>query len=607
MSIALLSEVYGEVRRLAIAGSGLAGGDFRLKKLAPPLRKAAAKAPVFGKVADAVEKLVDGPPQDSADALLELNTLVSAILYTQGETGAEGKLDPIETSDFALSVTQTGARVLKPLIEALTGTGSGRQEIIVDAHQRGAFKDLRLIRPALQAIDDGYGEIADFVAEKVLPIYGNAIYDDLKGTYDPKGKGGAARRLRLMHRLDPEATRETVVQALDSGSKEVKLAALECLKGSRASIPYLLEQVKAKAAEIRQVALRCIAQFTDDTVVDSLIQALSGKDLALASQAASQNPSPKLLAFLLQEAEKQLDGLFAAGNKADAKARPGRFHSLLGCFASRRDKQSIAFLTRCFERREEIGRVKGDDCSGAEINRRVASLLVGTVSKPALKLVVDSHPTLDADLLDVALVAAIRTRKPSEVYELFSPYYLAEGAMKKKSHAAQKRECVRSLLANWSFRSANYADIDFDGEFFDTEDIPKDAQMDPRWLDAAVQAGDQELVRALARPGHKGACGLLSDAVAAILAKKGDMDYEVSGILEAMIRIGHPATVETYLDVIKKAAASKRGYYVYWLARLIPDLPPTAVEKLEALLPSLPEKIVDQLAPYVLELKAKAN
>src|SRR5688572_17575987 len=102
MSIAVLSQVYDEVRRLAIAGSNLAAGDFRLKKLVPPLEASAAKAPVFGKVAQAITAAIDAPAKDSAAALLELSTLVSAILYTQGETGVEGKLEPIESTEIGL-------------------------------------------------------------------------------------------------------------------------------------------------------------------------------------------------------------------------------------------------------------------------------------------------------------------------------------------------------------------------------------------------------------------------------------------------------------------------------------------------------------------------
>ena len=58
MSIAVLTQVYDEVRRLAIAGSVVAGGDFRLKRLVPPLEQAGQKAPVFAKVGQAVDQLV---------------------------------------------------------------------------------------------------------------------------------------------------------------------------------------------------------------------------------------------------------------------------------------------------------------------------------------------------------------------------------------------------------------------------------------------------------------------------------------------------------------------------------------------------------------------
>src|SRR5260221_9430194 len=153
MSIAILTQVYDEMRRLAIAGSVVAPGDFRLKKLIAPLEQAGAKAPVFAKAAEAVKAVVDGDEKNSAAALLELTTLVSAVLYTQGETGAPGTLEALETTDLGTQTSQASARVLKPLLEALTTTGSGRLELIRDAFERGAFRDLRLATPALDGID----------------------------------------------------------------------------------------------------------------------------------------------------------------------------------------------------------------------------------------------------------------------------------------------------------------------------------------------------------------------------------------------------------------------------------------------------------------------
>ena len=88
MSIAVLNEVYTETRRLAIAGSVVAPGDFRLKKLVEPLKKAGVKAPVFAKVAESVEEVINSTDRTSATSLLNLSSLVCSILFTQGATVA---------------------------------------------------------------------------------------------------------------------------------------------------------------------------------------------------------------------------------------------------------------------------------------------------------------------------------------------------------------------------------------------------------------------------------------------------------------------------------------------------------------------------------------
>src|SRR5258706_317990 len=130
MSIAVLTQVYDEARRLAVAGSVVARGDFRLKKLLPPLAQAAPKAPVFA-------------------------------------------------------------------------------------------------------------EVADYLADEVLPLYGGAILSELRAKYDPKGTKGHPRRLKLMHALDPAGARELVTQALEVGSKDVKVAAIECLGAAGEDLSYL--------------------------------------------------------------------------------------------------------------------------------------------------------------------------------------------------------------------------------------------------------------------------------------------------------------------------------------------------------------------------------
>ncbi|HEX9059431.1 MAG TPA: hypothetical protein VF941_04565, partial [Clostridia bacterium] len=96
MSIALVFELNTELRRLFIAGSELAAGDFRLLKLLPQIKKSGEKSPVFQRVADSLEKLLTPETGKVAERLLELSSLTNAIVSTQGETGISGDMKEID-------------------------------------------------------------------------------------------------------------------------------------------------------------------------------------------------------------------------------------------------------------------------------------------------------------------------------------------------------------------------------------------------------------------------------------------------------------------------------------------------------------------------------
>lgn len=609
MSIAALVQVQEELRRLAIAGSNLAPGDFRLKKLVPTLEKAGAKAPVFAKVAEVTERLVDGKEKDAPQTMLELSTLVGAVLYTQGETGTKGAIKAIETTDMGPLETGTSARVLKPLIEALTTTGSGRLEIIRDAIERGAFRDLRLVNPAIAAIDDPYGEIADLVCEKVLPKYGKVIYPGLRESFDHKARAGHVRRLKLMHALDPKETYELVELSLESGSKEMKVAALTCLKGSKEGLPHLLDQVKAKAKDVREAAYEGMSETKDPEVTKAFQAGLTGKDLDIAALPASRNPDPKLCDWLVDEGRAQLEALFTTKAKSKVGPLVSNFHSFLTCFNRRSDKKSVEFLGDCFERREELAKLSGKYVDGEAIVMKVAGLLCHTDAKKHLAVVASAHERLPASVLSFAMVAGALAWKPAEVYDTFSPYLLAKKPAKAKRNdpTEERRHAIASVLSQSSYvHRWWYLDYHLD---LDIADRAEDLKFDDRWLDAAVEIDDVHLVITLVRKKHPASAKYLESKVRH-LNKKRDTDWELLQALEAMLNTDHPRATELYLEVLEKHLGKKTrrtyyGYHAYWLGRLIPMLPNSAVADLEAMLPNLHENAVDAIADYVVDLKSK--
>ena len=353
MSIALIEESAKEVRRLAIAGSPLAVGDFRLKKLIAPLEQAGTKAPVFAQVAKAISEVVNGKEDDSAAHMLNLSTLLNAILYTQGQSGVDGDYRELEVFATKCTSTKITARVLKPLVEALTSSGGGRFEIIKSAWERGAFNDLRLIDPVIQALGDNYPELADLVAEKILPAYGPGIVPRLKANLDLKGKKHDARRLAVMYQLDPAGTIELCKTALEDGSPDVKAAAIACLGKHEDCLPLVLEQANAKNKLLRAAALEALAEHDRPEITKLFTELVKGKALDILVGPFRSLRNRQVLNSLLAEGERVFDLIL----KGDSEQIP-RYGEILDCLEQRKDAEAEEFLLGCFDNSPRLVKVK---------------------------------------------------------------------------------------------------------------------------------------------------------------------------------------------------------------------------------------------------------
>lgn len=640
MSLSALNQVYDEVRRLAVAGSALAAGDFRLKKLIPPLEKSGEKAPVFAKVAQAVQRLVDAGPKESAAAMLDLNSLTTAILYTQGETGKAGEFRPIVSSNTGLTIADTSARTLKPLLEALTTTGSGRLEVIKDAHERGAFKDLRLMKPALQAIDDPYPEIGEYVMERILPAYGLPIYDEVKSGLNLKGKASDGRRLKLLHALDRAATKPLVEQALDEGAKEVKLAAIECLRGSSEAIPFLLEQAKAKVKEVRHTALRALCGFSDDVVVDALQKALQTDDVGAIDHLIAKSPSQRLRDFVLSEAARVRDEVFGGPGKEEgkkpakkaakkaapakgatkgaAKAAPAakaplrQLRGLLGCLRGWQHPATVELLVDLFDRRGELIKVKGDD-SGEDVLDDVIQMIPNCGSQPALQGLAEAWASLSSDRMAEAFMAAARFYPPAELYDRFSPVLLAGAGSKGRSkgavEASDRSEQIQNELDRIAGRQRHLKQRQASPEGLDEEDrYIYDAKLDPRWLDAAIKldAEDKDLVLELSRPNHPELEKYFAAyAESQLKPKTFDPDWDFGKVLQRMLDFGHARGVEFFLAAIQRKTLS--WHWQRTIGDCVSHLPESALPQVEALLPNLPENVMETIAAALEERRLRSQ
>lgn len=591
MSIALIEESAKEVRRLAIAGSSLAVGDFRLKKLIPPLEQAGAKVPVFGQVAKAISDVVNGNEAESAARLLNLSTLLNAILYTQGQSSVDGEIRDLEMFATECSTAKTSARILKPLVEALTLPGGGRFEVIKSACERGVFKDLRLIGPAIQALGDNYPEIADLVAETILPGYGPGIMPLLKDSFDLKGKKHDARKLTVMHRIDPAGTLPLCKTALEDGSLDVKLAAVACLGKHEDCLPLVLEQTKAKNKQIRAAALEALAQHDRPEITNLFTELLQEKTLDVLIGPFKYLRNTIVLKSLLEEGNKT----FAQVLRPDEE-EIGRFAEILECLKGHHEVEVEEFLINCLAQCEKLSKIKAPKnskvlvyISGSDLTDRLSWMLYEIGSPRALDAVISRRDALPPSAFNQVLQSALRLWTPEKVFQEFSP--LLE---QRKGPGKDRCDILQQTI------KANCGDHLFEFENAAEQTAKATVQWDARWLDAAIKEDHPLIVCCLAKPGHKGAANYLRKAVGA----KGPVSTGL--LIRALARCQHPEASDVFLIEVEKRAKGAR-YLDYELQTLLKSarfLPATDLPKLDAFAGKLEDKFIDPFLEAIAPLRA---
>lgn len=587
MSLALIQESAKEVRRLAIAGSPLAVGDFRLKNLAAPLEQAGAKVPVFAQVAKAINDVVNGKEADSAANLLNLSTLLNAILYTQGQSSAEGEVRELETFVSNSASTRTPARLLKPLVQALTSTGSGRFEIVKSAAERGAFNDLRLIDPAIQALGDVYPELADLVTEKILPGYGPGIVPLLKSGLDLKGKKSDARRLQIMHELDPAGTLPLCKTALEDGSPEVKVAAIACLGKHEDCLPLVLEQAKAKNKQLRAAALEALTAHDIPPVRSLFVELVRSTTLEELIVPLRSVRIGEVLDALLAEASSAL-------TKALKNETAGvlRYYEILQCLEQRTDSPTETYLVATMAQAVQIGKIKATNCviSGPDILRQLSELLYDIGSPQTVNLLLAHREQVPADSFHLVFLSAVRAWPPAKVFDEFAPLLQA-----KKRPAKDFADAIERVM-----RGALYpgvAETLVDDARHLAQSLTK-TEWDARWLDAAVKADRADMVNFLARPGHKG-------VIKHLLKQLEGNGHDVPTAIEALSRCQYPKLTETFLDLLTKRTKKLKqaDYHIINLMNCARHLPPTDLPKLDAFAAKLDEKFVDHFLEALAPLR----
>ena len=330
-----LYELQQELNRLFIAGSKFAKNDPRLQKHIPILKKLGEKAPVFNKLAQDVEELLQLDAQQSAEKLLSLSTLLYSVLYTQGTTTEEGAAVADQVPNVALADvnTQYSYLQLKPVLQALTQSNSGRLETVKDAYERGIFKDSRTFGYLSFALADKYSELADYIMEVVIPASGKAMLPFLVADFKLEDKVENVRRLRLLYKLGYAEVDGLIDKIFAESLPNLQAEAIAILsdKKDEKTEDFIITLTGDKNKTVRGAAYKALAKIGTQRSVDKLYELYSNNKQKgngeLLAEAIASVPLATHYQSFLQKVRERFEALLSM-DEADEKALTAAFERL---------------------------------------------------------------------------------------------------------------------------------------------------------------------------------------------------------------------------------------------------------------------------------------
>lgn len=257
MNLQALFDLKERLEHAAIAGTGLLQEDFRLRRAVEALAPLAKANPVFARISAGANALLNAPESERSAKLLDVLSLVDAVAYTQGATDIAGVVEELEPGSGAYVEASYGQ--LQPLLTALSGTGSGRTALVREywsAHPE-YFNDFRVLPYVAHALGDNYGEFADLIGQ-ILLKQGSGMLPLLKEDFDPAGKTGMARRVRLIAKLAGDGENDWFVSILPDSKKEVREAVIQALSLSKANGQLLTDLCQSERGKLKEAAMRSL-------------------------------------------------------------------------------------------------------------------------------------------------------------------------------------------------------------------------------------------------------------------------------------------------------------------------------------------------------------
>lgn len=262
MDIAPVYELKARLRAAAIAGTNLLSEDFRLKKAAESFAPLAKTSPVFARINEMTEKLMnDGSPEN----LLDTITLVDAVITTLGTVEVTGEIGDIPAAGGGTAIVNAPYSQLSAVLGALTESGGGQYNTFMEVKEEHPelLNDYR-VKPALvKGLGASYSELADEVA-KTIGNMGEDMLPLLKNGFDPKGGKAMSRRVFVIERIAGAGENDFYLEQLENAEKDVRKLLIYALRNDENNIDRLIGMTKTEKGKAKDAAYTALAGFKSE-------------------------------------------------------------------------------------------------------------------------------------------------------------------------------------------------------------------------------------------------------------------------------------------------------------------------------------------------------
>lgn len=491
MNLQALYDLKERLEYAAIAGTGLLQEDFRLRRAVEALAPLAGVNPVFAKISAAAKALLNAPKEERSLRLLDVLSLVDAVVYTQGVSNISGEMTPFRPALGTYVEVSYGQ--LQPLLNALSGTGSGRTALIQNCYAEHPeyFSDFRVLPHVVKALSESYAELGEFIMA-ILMKQGTAIIPLLKEGFDPSGKTEMVRRVRLIAKLAGERENDWYLSVLPDSGKEVREAVIQALGLSQSNTQLLLDLCRSERGKLKEAALRSLARM-DGAEVEDLWKKECGKKLMSAaclagidSPLAAMLTADALKRFLADTAEKckKYDGATLEKLMKLMAAACGKY-----CPGTAELWNWIAENMALFDGIQPEKNVYNSDLTVAELLQRMMmqSILINP-SSDFLVLVRSLAERCPEWFLCGAVLADMAEMSAAQLYETYAPMIVRTGLLKKESDTErnQRIQILRALaMVTWNDKIRAYCVSFIRNDSLTGSQIQSLRKMDgldPRWI-----------------------------------------------------------------------------------------------------------------------------